>query len=74
LFSDIDSKMTSRERFLSMLTEKGQKMFKVALFPLAQNPTQKSIHACHFTVYDAEICLWPPVTQWHGWLKELSSI
>ena len=33
----------------------------------------KSFPKCHFTVYNAEIFLWAPLTQWHGWLRERSS-
>ena len=45
-----------------------------ALFPLARTPTQKSFPQSHFTVYNADFFLWPPFTQWHGWLRERSSI
>ena len=26
----------------------------------------------HFTVYNAEIFLWPPLTQSHGWLRDIT--
>ena len=45
-----------------------------ALFPLARTPTQKTFPQSHFTVYNADFFLWPPFTQWHGWLRERSSI
>ena len=42
-----------------------------ALFSLARTPIQESFPSYNFTVYNTDF-LWPPITQWHGWLKELS--